>query len=569
MHSVENKEISTHSVIASLAQVLDYGREKLFWLGKECRLLPGQEPAQELVKEIISGLCKSQTVKEGDKVGSRLLMNALSFQTHFDKLYLYLCGRTKSLFSAVGRVRFANRVGIDMARYYMMKRTYGDAETQLLAAQSEFGRSKWTSLYIDILEPLAACQAELESFDNYLRTLASLSCSETLSFDKRLFYAEEFLQSVRHKAKMPCTTPTDPILTLEDVKIDLIKGIGHIGETINVILTLRNNLLKEIQVDEIEVRMQFTETDKVRLSSAEDEYDGLPRNSDRMNWSELFNEKIESSSPSVQKVGILQRIKTRRIVKQKETENRDIVESKPEITPSSHHNEISKTLPSQFFANGFPLAADEPKTLAEIAKGLPRALSISDESEGRNLEKSSEPIAIPNGGIQGRSDSTSSTLSAVSISSSTEASSLTDKENSAQKGIRQNVVSPLALNRNSNLNMSPEGDPVDEISNDSVFNREGGEVQFTLGSGSLEPQPEMSYEEKDDLRGELTFGVGNNRSEYEDRDEDDFENGMEVDNGVSEEKRSSTGFNLVSEKLEDNFEEDIPEADVAAEQGLV
>ena len=562
MQAVETKEFSTKGVMTALAQVSDYARQKLFLLGQECQLLPGQEPVREVITEVTSGICKSQPVKEDNVVGSRVLLKALSSPKDFDKLYLRVCGKTMSLFNSVGRVRFASRIGIDMARYYMTKGEYGSAEMQLSAALSHFNQSNWTSLYIDVLEPLATCQAELKSFDNYLPSLAALSCAETLSPEKRLLYAEKLLLCVRHEVDKACTTSLDPILTLEEVKIDLIKEIGHIGETINVILTLRNNLSREIQVDEIEVRMRYTETDKVRLSSVDGGINYLQRSSDRIEWSELFDQTEEQMSPSTQKTSIFQRIKSKRIVKQKETDNRDNVDGRSVGATSDNEIENSSAFATQFFSNDLPLATEGPKTLAEIAKGLPRTFSIEEESEASRSENMTAPVSIPNGGIQGRCDSTASSLSVVSISSNGESSSLTDKGISAQKCIGQKVISSLALNENSNIDILPERDSVVEASSNSVSNLEEDELQLTVDSESHESQAESNLNNSHERTSGLNFDVASADIENEER-EDVLDNGTEDDDDVFTGERLNAKFDLGSDRL-DNDADDIPSTDEAS-----
>ena len=566
MHSVENKEFSSQKVMASLAQVLDYAREKLFLLGQECRLLPGEEPAKELVADVVLGLCKSQPVKEGNEVGTRSLLNALNSKTNFDKLYLRTCGRTKSLFSSVGRLRFANRVGIDMAKYYIMKHKYGNAEMLFRTALSEFNQSNWTGLYIDVLEPLATCQAEVESFDNYLRSLAALACAGSLSLDKRMRYAERFLHSTLNEAKKAYSISTDPILTIEDVKIDVSKEIGHVGETINVVLTLRNNMLIEIRFDEIEIRMRYTETGKVRLSSVDGEFSSLQRKADRVNWSELFNEQPEPSSPSNPKSGLLQRIKSRRIVKQKDNGSRDTTDNSPiASSPGPNENENDDVIINKFFSS--PLAADRPRTLAEIAKELPRSLSMSDNSDEGKSERTTQPIAIPNGGIDCRCDSAASSLSVVSISSSSGPGSSNDVTTLAQRVTRQNVVSSLALNDNSNIDTPAENDTINEDSSNSMFHSEEDESKRL---DEEEIRPELALDECHGSQGGLNFEVGCNEVDCEEREEDDFENGNEEDDDVDSKQKISAKFDLGSDKLDDeDVEEDVMGVGVEENDGFV
>lgn len=636
MHTVENKEFANRNVMASLALIFDYARDKLYLLGQECKLLPGQVPAEDFIKGVVIGLCKSQPIKEGNEIGTRSLLNALSSQAKFDKLYLRTCGRTKSLFSSIGRFRFANRVGIDMAKYYMMKRKYGSAETQLLPALSDFNQSKWNSLYIDVLEPLAKCQEEVESFDNYLRSLAALACTKTLSVEKRLFYSEKFLESARNENEKTYTVSTDPVISLDDVKIDLIKEIGHVGESINVVLVLGNNLLKELTLDEIEIRMRFTETDKVRLSSADGGISSQQRPNDRTSWSELFQEQSEPLSPSVTKSGILQRIKSRRVVKQKDPSNRDDASNDTSMSPGSELGGNDVFI-DEFNSSDLQFTSDKPKTLADMAKELPRTLSTSEEYEERATEKSSkattdiahgvsgnlspsnesaggksenslktlldiakgvprslsftsesvrvksekslkilkdvakgvprslsfggestrvksgnfsEPVAIPNGRIESRCESSASSLSVVSISSNAGASSLNEHSNLSPelKGSREEpCITPLALKEASNLNIHSAENEACSDDVDHSLSSHGEELSCGENRGSHERRAGSNAEDEC------------SDNEFEVQEEDDFEE-LSAD-GEDGGKGQRAKFSLDSEKFDDD--DDVDDEDSA------
>ncbi|XP_065057879.1 uncharacterized protein LOC135685750 [Rhopilema esculentum] len=437
---VEEKEITHQTVMSHLAQIFDYAREKLLFIGKECSLLPTGQRDDAMVRKLTEGLCKSQASKEGVDFGSKSLMTSMNSQENYDKLYLRICGKTKTLYQNVRRYRFASRVGVDIANFYMMKKKYASAEKQLTVALHEYRQSKWTNLSIDVLEPLATCHINLNSFDRYLCSLASLSCACTLSVEKRLMYADMFLGSVHNEADHFHTISTDPVIGLEQVQIDLTKEIGHIGEIIRVNLTLRNNLLKEITIDDIEIRMQYTETDQVRLSEVDSGLNISEKNANEMGWSEVFDQSDEVSNPSTPKSTIFQRIKSRRH-KQKEVFDNastndfadNVIERGAYVTPNEAEMTLNRGPLNKIFderGSAASLGEYRPKTLAEIAKQLPRTMSLGDELSGAKSDSSAEPIAIPNGGLGCRCDSSAGSLSLVSISS--------DKEGSSFEGLSEN-----------------------------------------------------------------------------------------------------------------------------------
>ena len=420
---VEKQHVSNQAAMTCLAQILDYAREKLLLIGEECGLMPGQSQMDQLVDEMSSGLCKNQQdCKVGDS-GSKKLLVALKSQKEFDKLYLYMCEKTHRIHTVAKKDRFANRLGVVMANFYLMKGEYENAERHLSKALREFEHLKWENLRIAVLEPLAICQSKLGLFDQYLYSLAALSCSSSLSVEKRSKYADLLLESAQNGAKN--TISTEPILTLEDVKIDLTKEIGHAGEVVSVVLQIRNNLLKQILNAELEIRMRYTATDQVRLSEVSDGTNSLPRNTDPVNWSEVFKPEEALSSPSSAKPGLLSRIKSKRLNRNREIANsndghtvvntdlkedsiaEEVIDFKADVDEDADQGETSSAL-----------LDGKPKTLVEIATGLCQDLRAEDDDTQENsCLYSSNPIKIPNGGLGTRCDSAASALSIVSISS--------------------------------------------------------------------------------------------------------------------------------------------------------
>ena len=405
-----------------LAQILDYAREKLLLIGEECGLMPGHSHVDQLVDQMSSGLCKNQQDCKVGESGSKNVLVALKSQKEFDKLYLYMCEKTHAIHIMAKKHRFANRLGVVMANFYLMKEEYENAERHLSKALLEFEHLKWENLRIAVLEPLSICQSKLGLFDRYLCSLAALSCTNSLSVEKRSNYADLLLESAHNGAKN--TINTEPILTLEDVKIDLTKEIGHAGEVVSVVLQIRNNLLKQILNAQLEIRMRYTATDQVRLSEVSDGTNSLPRNTDPVNWSEVFKPEEALSSPSSAKPGLLSRIKSKRLNRNREISNsndrhtvlntdlkedtiaEEVIDFKTDVDEDADQEETSS-----------PLLDGKPKTLVEIATGLCQDLKTEDDTQENACLYASNPIKIPNGGLGTRCDSAASALSVVSISS--------------------------------------------------------------------------------------------------------------------------------------------------------
>ncbi len=286
MKIFERKEIGAQPTIACLAQISDYAREKILLLGKILNLLPSDTPSLSS-NDVTSGLCKSYNVKDDAISGSKSLMIGLSSKTEFEKLYLHACERTKALYTNVGRHRFAMKVAIDIAKFSLQQDNYDLAESYLENALHTFGKRQWETLHIDVLEPLAICLCKHDVIDRYLWSLACLSCTKTLTYDKRLHYAQEFLNITRNDTTKPQVINTEPVIGLEEVKIDLVKEIGHIGEAVSVTLKINSHLPLEFSCDQMEIRLRYTQTDSVRLSEVDGDVANTSFQSDASKWSEV------------------------------------------------------------------------------------------------------------------------------------------------------------------------------------------------------------------------------------------------------------------------------------------
>ncbi len=392
--------------IACFAQIHDYAREKLLLIGERLNLLPSEEPAN-LIDEVLVGLCKSHQVKDDSSSGSKSLLNGLLSKEAFEKLYLHLCEKTRILYTNVGRHRFAIKAAIDLAKFHLKQKDYSLAETYLERALHTFGQRQWEVLHIDVLEPLAECLCYLQMFDRYLWSLACLSCTKTLSFEKRVHYSKEFLNITEKNLGKGHIINTEPVLNIEDVKIDLVKEIGHIGEIVTVILNLRSNLPLEFRCDGIEIRLRYTETDSAKLSEVDGENTPSKPVSDVVKWSEIFKKPdSENIDNSERKLGLLQRIRSKRTPKQTEQPSRNDNATPEKASVPDNMAQPKRVPSSKVISRKLDLNSEKNTveknsvTLAEMARGSPLAKEIFDDRfKGEFI----------------RTDSASSSLSNVSI----------------------------------------------------------------------------------------------------------------------------------------------------------
>eukprot|EP00794_Sanderia_malayensis_P000293 gene293-919_t len=421
----EKKEITDQQAVACFAQIYDYSREKLLLIGESFNLLPSEEAAKS-TNDIAAGLCKTYQVKDDSCSGSKSLLNAISSKKAFEQLYLQLCEKTRLLYTKVGRHRFAMKVGIDLAKFHLRQKDYSLAEVFLERALHTFRQTRWEVLHIDVLEPLADCLCHLKMSERYLWSLACLSCTKTLPVEKRLHYGKEFLRITKEKDDKVHTINTEPLISIEDVKISLVKEIGHIGEIISVILCLQSNLPLEFNCDGMDIRVRYMETDHQNRSF---EVDGgsvdTKLTQQTTQWSEILPKPVAQSPDESErgKVSLLQRIRSRRGgAKQNDATNvndNDNNEKSPSADnmPTAKRGQSSKGRRLDMNTSAGPNM--EKTTLAEMAK----TITLKDKAEERL--KSSELT-------RNASSSSSSSLSNVSIvsdlSESNQDSKLEDKK---------------------------------------------------------------------------------------------------------------------------------------------
>ena len=293
--------MSDNTVVSYLAQLFDYAREKLYSIGEECHLLPGKQPVVDMLKELSSGLCISQHVPEDTETGSKMLMATINSQEIFSKRYIALCGKSKRFYENCRRFRCAKRVSLDMARYYYMLEKYGFAVNELMATLNEYRLSGWEILHNNVMELLTRCHPDGKSLDLFLSTLGHLSCTKILSVEKRLSYADMFLTNSYQKTDCVLSIGLTPVINIEHVWIELSGGQIHIGEIVNVFVTLQNNMLRDINVEEIEIEAKCTKAKKSRSSKNCAVTSNLPTTASETVWTELLATERKSSSVSVKR----------------------------------------------------------------------------------------------------------------------------------------------------------------------------------------------------------------------------------------------------------------------------
>lgn len=251
------------------ALLYQYARQKLDDLGTLCGLMPDTAPSEtelQTVCMLLSGIGKTQGDEELEPGSpAKRLQQALSSRHAFESLYLELTELAISIYKNIGRYRAAKVLGVDLAQFYSSRREFYRAEPLLVDAYKMYRHEKWTLLATQCLVKLAQCQKELKHMDKYAASCSVLSCEKHLSPQKRSYYTQELLQVMRETmdSAEAIIVRAEPLLRVEDVQIDLMKGIGSIGECINVKLKLYSALEEEVTCGRISFSIQTNELKRV------------------------------------------------------------------------------------------------------------------------------------------------------------------------------------------------------------------------------------------------------------------------------------------------------------------
>jgi hypothetical protein len=93
----------------------------------------------------------------------------------------------------IGRLRFARKVGLSLASYYMESDEFSKAVVFLTEAFNTFKEDRWTILTIEVLLKLAKCYQVINDMDRYIRTCAQIACSKAISEDQRNHFFDEMM----------------------------------------------------------------------------------------------------------------------------------------------------------------------------------------------------------------------------------------------------------------------------------------------------------------------------------------------------------------------------------------
>lgn len=250
------------------ALLYQYAREKLDDLGNLCGLMPGMTPSEtelQTVCMLLASIGKTQGEDVEPNSPTKRLHEALSSRRVFELLYLDLTELAITIYNNIGRARAAKLLGVDLAQFHCCREEFDLAEPLLYDAYKMYKHERWTLLATKCLVKLAQCQKQLTHTDKYASSCAILACEQHLSSEERSYYTQELVQVMRETmdSEQPIIVRAEPMLRVEDVQIDLMKGIGSVGESINIRIKLFSALEEEVTCGRISFSIQTSELKRV------------------------------------------------------------------------------------------------------------------------------------------------------------------------------------------------------------------------------------------------------------------------------------------------------------------
>ena len=255
LDSVESNDLQYHAL---LAQLQDYMRQKLLLLGTITGFFYNRNQTEEESREtamLLLGFGNNENSKKEASSVVCVLKDAFSCSLNYKKLYLDTSIRCMELFYDIKRNHFGMLVAMDIANFYLEQENYIEAEPLLEKAWNIYKEQKWEKLYTNVLIPLADCQYKHQVHDRYLNSVTLLACAHCLPQKTREHYSKELLKLSQASNNLPITE-ISPILEVTNLKVNLVKNKGHVGDTVVFSLTLNNNLVANLTCNLISIYLK-------------------------------------------------------------------------------------------------------------------------------------------------------------------------------------------------------------------------------------------------------------------------------------------------------------------------
>ncbi|XP_058822162.1 trafficking protein particle complex subunit 10 [Topomyia yanbarensis] len=274
----ESKDI--HKCSQYSAPIWNLAKDKLYSLGKQCGLLPGQTPTSEQLHTVVhlsAGMgdtipeCGNSALLEVDvkdkrshsparkprKSATDSLKEALGSNQAFIKLYLELSELAISTYKHVSRLRSARLVGLDLGSFYITLNEPQKAVGFFTDLLRELKSENWHYLASQTLLELACCYQKMDDSVNYTKTCSAISCCLDLEPLVRSFYFGEFLSSLKLLKELRNTdiNALNVITVLEDhfqiIDIYVTQKSIIQDDLIVVVLKIESNFPREINCEQI------------------------------------------------------------------------------------------------------------------------------------------------------------------------------------------------------------------------------------------------------------------------------------------------------------------------------
>lgn len=203
------------------AGIWSVAKDRLYELGGQCGLLPGQQPTSAQLHAVVqlsagigddeddAGVASLAALTLVERTRDRSpargrrapaterLREALGSGEAFTKLYLELSELAISTYKHVAQLRSARLVGLDLGRFYCALGQPQKAVVFFADLVRELKTEHWSLLASETLLQLAGCYRQMDDRVAYAKACATIACCAELEMLVRTFHFDEFVRAMR------------------------------------------------------------------------------------------------------------------------------------------------------------------------------------------------------------------------------------------------------------------------------------------------------------------------------------------------------------------------------------
>lgn len=190
-------------------------------------------------------------------IDNKELLEALSNEEAFDRLFLGLTVRSQEAYRRAKRFKSVDRLTRELANFHFKRKRWGEAEPILRKVLTMYMDRGWNELAYYILIMLAHCQSTLALHAELVDTcLYLLSDRITLQADERAKFADQLLDCARKikQATVPLVKSIGPSVVSMAVSVPEGQRELFVGDAPCLLCVIRNSL-HEITADRVCARL--------------------------------------------------------------------------------------------------------------------------------------------------------------------------------------------------------------------------------------------------------------------------------------------------------------------------